>query len=175
MTLASAAPTVVRRPRPGNTGGVSLPPLATDKMAVGHHLHRVTVGTCHAVDAMIAGPHRHLALAETTMDARTIEVVTAVIVAIHSPQGGIIDGATQSRGRHLVSIMNVDVSALRHTERAHGTDTRITSVDEDAYSLGVSTLHARVVFFCLRVDHRILENPALPLNVPTLCHIRYFP
>jgi len=61
-----------------NTSGI-LP--AVDEMTAGRHLHRpVTVGTRRAADAMIAGPHRDLALA---VDARTAEVVTAVIVASH--------------------------------------------------------------------------------------------
>ena len=59
------------------------PPVA-DKMTVGsRHYRPVTVGSRHAADGMIAGPHRHLTLAETTVHATMIEVVTAVIVAIH--------------------------------------------------------------------------------------------
>jgi len=64
-----------------NTGGI-LP--AVDEMTARRHLHRpVTVRTRHAADAMIAGPHRDLALAETTIDASSTEVVKAVIVASH--------------------------------------------------------------------------------------------
>ncbi len=148
MALATAARIVVRRPRPVNTSGI--PPVA-DEMPVGRHLHRLaSVGTRHAADAMIAGPHRHLALAETT-----VEVVTAVIVASRPPPDDIVGAATRSRGRHLASVTNVIVSVLRHAERAHGTgtvlvittakemihgtDTEIAGVDEDVYSLGVST------------------------------------
>jgi len=140
MTLATAAPIVVRRPRPVNTGGV---PPAADEMTVGHYLHRpVTADSRHVTDAMIAGRHRHLALAEPM-----VEVVTAVFVASLTPPGGIVGAASRSRGRHLVSI-------LRHAERAHGTgtvlaittaedvihgtDTEIAGVDEDVFSLRVS-------------------------------------
>ena len=140
---------------------------------VGRHLHRpVTAGTRHGADAMIAGPRRHLTLAETTIGALVVEVVTGVFVAsYHPPPGGIVGAATRSRGRLLasLSVTNVIVSVLRHGERAHGTgagtvlvittaeemiqgtDTRIPGVDEDVYSfkLGVSTCRVRVVFFCL--------------------------
>ena len=97
---------------------------------------------------MIAGPHRHLTLAETTTNAMTVEVVTGVIVASHPLPGGIIGTTTRSRGRHLVSM-----SVLHHAQRAHGTgtnlvimtaeemihgtDTGIAGVDENVYSLGV--------------------------------------
>ena len=153
MALATAARIVVRRPRPVNPSGI--PPVA-DEMPVGRHLHRLaSVGTRHAADAMTAGPHRHLALAETTIDGTTVEVVTAVIVASRPPPDDIVGAATRSRGRHLASVTNVIVSVLRHAERAHGTgtvlvittakemihgtDTEIAGVDEDVYSLGVST------------------------------------
>src|SRR5712691_952482 len=99
VALATAARIVVRRPRPVNTGGI---PPAADEMPVGRHLHRLaSVGTRHAADAMTAGPHRHLALAETTIDGTTVEVVTAVIVARRPPPGGTVAAATRSRGRHL--------------------------------------------------------------------------
>jgi len=129
---------------------------------VGRHLHRpVTAGTRHGADAMIAGPRRHLTLAETTIGAPAVEVVTGVIVASHHPPpGGIVVAATRFRGRHLVRVR-----VLRHAERAHGTetvlvittaeetihgaDTGIVGVDEDVYSSGVSTLPVRVVPFCL--------------------------
>jgi hypothetical protein len=102
---------------------------------------------------MIAGPQLHLALAETTIDGTTLEMLTAVIVASRPPPGGIVGAATRSRGRHLASVTIVIVSALRHDERAHGTgtgtvlvitiaegtihgtDTGIAGVDEDVYSL----------------------------------------
>jgi hypothetical protein len=86
MTLAIAARIVVGRPRLVNTDGIS---PAADEMTVGRHLHCLaTVGTRHTADAMIAGRHLHLALAETAVDATTVEVVTAVIVASHySPVG----------------------------------------------------------------------------------------
>jgi len=135
-------------------------------MTVGRHLHRplhrpVTVVTRHDADAMTAGPRRHLALADTTIDAPTVDVVTGVIAASHHPPpGGIVGAATRSRGRHLVRVR-----VLRHAERAHGTgtvlvittaeemthgtDTGIVGVDEDVYSSGVSTLRVRVVPFCL--------------------------
>jgi len=129
------------------------------------HLHRLaTVGTHHVADAMIAGRHLHLAPAETT-----IEVVTVVIVASRPSPGGVVGAATRSRGRLLasLSVTNVTVSVLRHGERAHGTgagtvlvittaeemiqgtDTMFPCVDEDVYSLGVSTCRVRVVSFCL--------------------------
>ena len=93
MTFATPALIVVRGPRPVNTGGIR---TVADEMTVGRRLHGlVTVGTRHGPDAMIAGPHRHLGLAEGT-----IEVVTAVIVASHPPPGGIVSLATRSRGRH---------------------------------------------------------------------------
>ena len=88
---------------------------------VGRHLHRlVTGGTRHGTDATIAGQHLHLALAETTIDGTTVEVVTGVIVANHHrpPPGGIVGAATRSRGRHLVRVR-----VLRHAERAHGAGT----------------------------------------------------
>ena len=58
-----------------------------------------------------------------------------------------------------MSVTNVNVSVLRHAERVHGrvlvttttkemihgTDTGITGVDEDVYSLGVSTLRVCIV------------------------------
>jgi len=57
---------------------------------VSRHLHRpVTVGTRHVADAMIAVPHCHLALAETTIDGTTFKVVTVVIVASHPPRGAV--------------------------------------------------------------------------------------
>jgi len=131
-------------------------------MTVGRHLHRpVTVVTRHDADAMTAGPRRHLALADTTIDAPTVEVVTGVIVASHHPPpGGIVGAATRSRGRHLVRVR-----VLRHAEITHGTGTvlvittaeemirgtytGIAGVDEGVYSLGASTLRVRVVPFCL--------------------------
>jgi len=130
-------------------------------MTVGRHPHRlVTVVTRHDADTMTAGPHLHLGLAETTIDVLTVEVVTVVIVASHHPPpGGLVGATTRSRGRHLVRVR-----VLRHAERAHGTetvlvittaeemihgtDTGIVGVDEDVYSLGVSTLRVRVVSFC---------------------------
>jgi hypothetical protein len=79
MTLATAAPIVVRQSRAVNTGGIS---PAADEMTAGRHLHLpVTIGTCHAADAAMAAPHptrRHLALSETTIDTTTVEVVAAV-------------------------------------------------------------------------------------------------
>jgi len=50
-------------------------PLAASETTAGRYLHlSVTAGTRHvAADAMIAGPRRHLALAETT-----VEVVTTI-------------------------------------------------------------------------------------------------
>ena len=46
-------------------------PPATGETIVGRKHHRpVTVGTRHAADAMIAGRHLHLALAETTVESR---------------------------------------------------------------------------------------------------------
>jgi len=90
-------------------------PPAADNMTVGsRHYRPVTVGSRHAADGMIAGPHCYLALAETTIDATMIEVVTAVIVVSHPPLGGIVSVATRSRGHHPVSV-------LCHAERAHGT------------------------------------------------------
>ena len=159
MTLVTGARIVVRRPRRVNTGGI---PLVAVEMTVGRRLHRpVTVVTRYGADAMTAGPHLHLGLAETTIDAPTVEVVTGVIAASHHPPpGGIVGAATRSRGRHLVRVR-----VLRHAERAHGTETvlvittaeemihgtdiGIVGVDEDVYSSGVSTLHVRVVPFCL--------------------------
>ena len=160
MTLATAARIVVRRPRPVNTGGIH---PAADEMTVGRHHHRlVTVETRHGADVTIAGPHRHLALAETTIDGTTVEVVTAVIVASRRPPppGGIVGAATRSRGRHLVRVR-----VLRHAERTHGTGTvlvittaeemihgtgtGIAAVDEDVYTWRVSALRVRVVSLCL--------------------------
>jgi len=159
MTLATAAHIVVHQPRRVNTGRI---PLVADEMTVGRRLHRlVTVVTRHGADAMTAGPHLHLGLAETTIDGPTVEVVTGVIVASHHPPpGGLVGAATRSRGRHLVRVR-----VLRHAERAHGTgtvlvittaeemihgtDTGIVGVDEDVYSSGVSTLRVRVMPFCL--------------------------
>jgi len=94
MTLATGARIVVRRPRRVNTGGI---PLVADEMTVGCHLHHlITVVTRHDVDAMIASPHRHLALAETTIGAPTVEVDTAVTVASHHlPLGGIVVARSQ--------------------------------------------------------------------------------
>jgi len=160
MTLATSARVVVRRPRPVNTGGI---PLDADEMTVGRHLRRpVTVGTRHGADAMIAGRRRHLALAETTIDAPTVGVVTGVIVASHHPHplpGGIVGAATRFRGRHLVRVR-----VLRHAERAHGTGTvlvitiaggmihgtgtGIAGVDEDVYHREYLIV-VRVVSFCL--------------------------
>ena len=128
-------------------------------MTVGRHLHRprpITVVTRHGADAMTAGLHLHLALAETT-----VEVVMGIIVASHHPPpGGIVGTATRSQGHHLVRVR-----VLRHAERAHetgtvlvimtaegmipGTDTGIAGVDEDVYPLGISTLRVLVVPFCL--------------------------
>ena len=78
----------------------------------------------------------------------------------HPPPGGIISAVTRYRGCHLVHIR-----ALRHAKRVHGTgtvlmittaeemihgtDTGIVGVDDDVYSLGVSTSGLRVVSFCL--------------------------
>ena len=164
MTLATAARIVVRRPRPVNTGGIH---PAVDEMTVERHLHHlVTVGTRHGADATIAGRRLHLALAETTIDGMTVEVVTAVIVASRRPllPGGIVGAATRSRGPHLVRVR-----VLRHTERTHGTGTGTVLVittaeemihgtgtgiaavdeDEDLYSWRVSALRVRVMCFCL--------------------------
>jgi len=159
MTLATGARIVVRRPRRVNTGGI---PLVADEVTVGRHLHRpVTVVTRHDADAMTAGPRRHLAFADTTIDAPTVEVVTGVIAASHHPPlGGIVGAASRYRERHLIRVR-----VLRNAERAHGTetvlvittaeemihgtDTGTAGVDEDVYSSGVSTLRVRVVPFCL--------------------------
>jgi len=159
IVLATSARIAVRRPRPVDAGRIL---LIADEMTVGRHPHRlVTVVTRHDADTMTASLHRHLSLAETTIDAPTVEVVTVVIVASHHPLlGGIVGAATRSRGRHLVRVR-----VLRHAERAHetgtilvittgeeiihGTDTGIVGVDEDVYSLGVSTSGVRVVSFCL--------------------------
>ena len=162
MTLATAARIVVRRPRPVNTGGIH---PAADEMTVERHLHHlVTVGTRHGADATIAGRRLHLALAETTIDGMTVEVVTAVIVASRRPllPGGIVGAATRSRGRHLVRVR-----VLRHAERTHGTGTVLVITtaeemihgtgtgiaavdeDEDLYSWRVSALRVRVMCFCL--------------------------
>jgi len=89
---------------------------------------------------MLARHHRHLALAEPT-----VEVVTAVIVASHPLPGGIVGAASRSRGRHLVSVLAITTAE----DVIHGTDTEIAGVDEDVYSSGVSTLRVRVVSFCL--------------------------
>ena len=153
MTFATPARIVVRGPRPVNTGGIR---TVADEVTVGRRLHGlVTVGTRHGADAMIAGPHRHLGLAEGTIDGTTIEVVTAVIVASHPPPGGFVGLATRSRG--LVSVLHAKRAHVTRTilmittaeEMIHGTDTGITGVDEDMYSLGVSTLRVRVISFCL--------------------------
>ena len=71
-----------------------VPRVAASETTAGRHLRLpVTVGTRHvAAEAMIAGPHRHLALAETT-----VEVVTTVIIASYPPPDGIVGVATRSR------------------------------------------------------------------------------
>ena len=186
LTLATAARIVARRPRPVNTGGI---PLVADEMTVGRRLHRlVTVGSHHGGDAMTAGLHLHLGLAETTIDAPTVEVVTGVIVASHHPPpGGIAGAATRYRGRHLVSVR-----VLRHAERAHGTGTVlvITTAEEMVHGTDTGTagvdenmcIHWEYLLYVfescppvLYVYPRIVENPAPPSGVPPLWHIRYVP
>jgi len=182
VTFATGARIVVRRPRRVNTGGIC---LVADEVTVGRRLHRpVTVRTRHGADAMIAGRHLHLALAEMMIGGPTVEVVTGVIVASHHPPpGGIVGAVTRSRGCHLMSVR-----VLRHAERAHGTgtvfvimtaeemvhgtDTGTAGVD-DKNSWGVSALRVHVV--SLYVYNRILENLAPSSGVPPLCHIRYVP
>jgi len=138
MTLATSARIVVRGPGRVNTGRIS---LVADEMTAGCRLHGlVTVGTRHVADAMIAGSRRHLALAETTIDAPTVEVVTAVIVANHRPPpGGIVGAVTRFRGRHLVSGTNLNVTVLLHTERVNGTGTVlvITTAEDIIYRTGI--------------------------------------
>ena len=101
-------------------------PHATSEATARHQLPRtVTVGTRHSADGMVAGPHLHLGLSETT-----IEVVTGVIVANHRPPpGGIVGAATRFRRRHVVSATNVNMSVLRHAERANGTGTILVDYD----------------------------------------------
>ena len=134
--------------------------------------------TRHAADAMIAGPHCHLALVETMIDVTTVEVVTSVIVASHSPPGGIVGAATRSRGRRLERVTNVNMSVLRYAKRAHWTgtvlvvttaeemvhrtDTWIVGVDEDVNSLGVSTLRVRMVSMSCMYITVILKIPPHP-------------
>ena len=180
MTLATGARIVVRRPCLVNTGVI---PLVADEMTVGRRLHRlVTIGTHHGADVMIAGRHLHLALAETTIGAPTVEAVTGVIVASHRPPpGGIVGAVTRSRGRNLVRVR-----VLRHTERAHGTGTVlvITTAEEmvpgtDTGTAGVNEkmcIHCEYLLYVsasypsvLYIYHRILENPAPPSSVLTLC------
>jgi len=121
MTFATPVRIVVRGPRPVNTGRIR---TVADEMTVGRRLHGpVTVGTRHGADAMIAGPHRHLGLAEGTIDGTTIEVVTAVIVASHPPPGGIVSLATRSRGRHPRERSPRRESA-RDQDRSHDYDRR---------------------------------------------------
>jgi len=72
--------------RPHPSSWCRIIPHAVGGATVSRHLHRpITVGTRHVADAMIALPHRHLALAETTIDGTIFKVVTAVIVASHPP------------------------------------------------------------------------------------------
>ena len=141
--------------------------------------------TRHGADAMIAGRRRHLALAETTIGAPTVELVTAVLVASHHPPlGGIVSAVTRYRGRHLVRVR-----VLCRAERAHGTETEtvlvitiaeemihgtgtlagIVGVDEDVYHREYLPKVCRA--FCLICLSPYLENPAPPLSVPPLHHI----
>jgi len=79
-----------------------------------------------------------------------VEVVTTVIVARRPPLRGIVDVATRSRRRRLVSVLHHGKRAhgtgtgtvlviTAAEEMIHGTDTGIAGVDEDVYSLRVST------------------------------------
>jgi len=92
-----------------------------------------------------------------------------------------------------VGVTNVNVSVLRHAERAHGagsvlvitiaeevihgTDTGIAGVDEDVYSihrehrLDVSASCPSVS----TVYHRLLEHPVPPSSMLPMCHIKYVP
>jgi len=182
LTLATGARIVVRRPRRVNTGGI---PLVADEMAVGRRLHRlVTVVTRHGADAMIAGRHLHLGLAEMTIGAPTVEVVTGVIVASHHPPpGGIAGAATRYRGPHLVRVR-----VLRHAERAHGTGTVLVNPTAEEMVHGTDTgtagvdenmcIHWECLLYVfascpsvLYVYPRIVENPAPPSGVPPLWHL----
>ena len=136
LTPATGARIVVCRPRRVNTGGI---PLVADEMTVGRRLpHLVTVGTHHGADAMTAGRHLHLALAETSIDGMTVELFTAVIVASHHPPpGGLVVAVTRSRGRHLASAR-----VLCHAERAHRTGTVLvtTTIEEMVHGTDIGTV-----------------------------------
>src|SRR5260221_8291662 len=67
--VPTTAPTRRRPLDPTRYYGQASPPPG--ETIVGRKHHRpVTVGTRHAADAMIAGRHLHLALAETTVESR---------------------------------------------------------------------------------------------------------
>ena len=112
---------------------------------------------------MIAGPHRHLALAVTTIDA-----MTAAIVANHPQQGNIAIAAIWSLARHLTGVLRharrdstrdraVLVVITTTDEVIHGSDTGIATVGQDVCSSEyVSSSCPSVLYFY----HRILENPA---------------
>ena len=100
MTLATAAPMIlVRQSRAVNTGEIS---PAADEMTVGRHLHlSVTVGTRHAADVMIAGPHRHEPPPRSLRDNDRCDDGRSGcgrIVASHPPPGGVVGATTWSLG-----------------------------------------------------------------------------
>ena len=169
MALTTAARIVVRRPLP-----------AADEVTVGCHLHRLaTVATCHGADATTA--------AETTVDGMTIEVVTAVTVASHHPALGGIVGRSDSfsttsprdcsRSPPCREGVRGRDRSRDHERRRDGSRGQIQGPlalmkmsIRWKYPLDVPAL-CPVLYVC----YRILENPAPPSGVPSLCRIGYVP
>jgi len=60
-------------------------------------------------------------------------------------------------------------------EMTHGTDTRIGGVNEDVYSLGISTSRAASWSSVLYVYHLVLENPAPPSRRPSIVSYKIRP